>query len=344
MFYLKYRPHTIDELDNSQIRTRITNVLKSKQIPHAMLFLGPKGMGKTSTARIVAKAINCLNNSFAKIGNSIEPCNSCANCAAIETGSSPDVVEQDAASNRGIEEVRRLIKESAFAPMSGRYRVYIIDEAHMITNDAFNALLKTLEEPPETVVFILATTNEEKLPSTIVSRCLRVPFGHAPKSDIIHMLDRIAKHEKIKLSDDIKELIANYSENSFRDAAKLLEELVTQDKLTINEAQKYLGVHAKQNLLDVLQSDDKAAAIQWIQDFVQDGGNVRLLIENLLHKLHTQILVKNKLSEEHDTGISEKELILLMKKLLEARELMKESPIESLPLEIAVIEFYNQKS
>ena len=201
MFYLKYRPQTIGELDNTQVREKISNLLKTKDIPHAMLFVGSKGMGKTSTARIAAKAVNCLENLFAGKGTSSEPCNTCSNCTSIDKNSSPDVVEQYAASNRGIEEIRKLIKESSFAPMAGRYRVYIIDEAHMITPDAFNALLKTLEEPPKTVLFILATTNEEKVPTTIISRCVRIPFGQANKADIFHMLDRMIKKEHLEVSD-----------------------------------------------------------------------------------------------------------------------------------------------
>ena len=148
MFYLKYRPKTISSLDNSQIKDIVGNVLKSKEIPHAFLFVGQKGTGKTSTARIVAKAVNCLKNKFSSSAKSlsVEPCNACTNCQSVESSSSPDVIELDAASNRGIDDVRNLIKESNFLPMSNRFRVFIIDEAHMITPDAFNALLKTLEE------------------------------------------------------------------------------------------------------------------------------------------------------------------------------------------------------
>lgn len=242
MYYLTYRPRTIGELDNSHVKKNLANLLKSRDVPHALLLVGSKGMGKTSTARIIAKALNCLENAFAGKGESFEPCNKCANCKAIDSGSSSDVAEQDAASNRGIDEVRRLIKEAAFAPMTGRYRVYIIDEAHMITTDAFNALLKTLEEPPKSVVFILATTNEEKVPKTIISRCVRIAFGEAEPADIKHMLTRIAKEEKIELSEELKSLISIYSDRSFRDAAKMFEELVMQDKLSINDAEAHLMI------------------------------------------------------------------------------------------------------
>ena len=344
MFYLKYRPQTISELDNSLVRTRIQNILQNKEVPHAMLFVGPKGMGKTSTARIVAKTVNCLENMFAGKGTSFEPCNTCSNCTSIDTGSSPDVVEQDAASNRGIEEIRKLIKESAFAPMTGRFRVYIIDEAHMITPDAFNALLKTLEEPPTTVMFILATTNEEKVPTTIISRCVRVPFGQAKKDDITHMLERMIKEEKIEAPSELNDLIFIYSDNSFRDAAKLLEELVMQKKLTVSEAEAYLGVSGKNNLLSIIKHEPLTEAMKWIEEFASSGGNIKRIIEDLLQALHKQLLLKNGLLVEiQDLGFSVLEIAQLMKLLHEAYKNLKITTIDTLPLEIAVVEFYNQR-
>ena len=344
MFYLKYRPQTISELDNSLVRTRIQNILQNKEVPHAMLFVGPKGMGKTSTARIVAKTVNCLENMFAGKGTSFEPCNTCSNCTSIDTGSSPDVVEQDAASNRGIEEIRKLIKESAFAPMTGRFRVYIIDEAHMITPDAFNALLKTLEEPPTTVMFILATTNEEKVPTTIISRCVRVPFGQAKKDDITHMLERMIKEEKIEAPSELNDLIFIYSDNSFRDAAKLLEELVMQKKLTVSEAEAYLGVSGKNNLLSIIKHEPLPEAMKWIEEFASSGGNIKRIIEDLLQALHKQLLLKNGLLVEiQDLGFSVLEIAQLMKLLHEAYKNLKITTIDTLPLEIAVVEFYNQR-
>ncbi len=344
MYYLKYRPNTVAGLDNTQVKGKIQHILKPGEIPHAMLFVGPKGMGKTSTARIVAKAVNCLNNVFAGKGTSSEPCNECLNCTGIDKGSSPDVVEQDAASNRGIEEVRKLIREASFAPMMGRYRIYIIDEAHMITPDAFNALLKTLEEPPETVIFILATTNEEKVPTTIISRCVRISFGQATKADIFHMLGRMADQENLDISDDIKEVIYKYSENSFRDAAKLLEELVTQEKLTKTEAEQYLGVNSKYSLLTLMKTGSLAEALQWVESFASSGGNIKLILEDLLRTLQQQLLLKSGVeTETEDLGFDIAEITKLMKLFHEAYKNHKISPIETLPLEIAVVEFYNLK-
>jgi len=344
MFYLKYRPRTISELDNSLVQPKISRLMASKDLPHALLFIGPKGMGKTSTARIVAKAVNCLKNAFAGNGTSHEPCNDCPNCVGIESGSSPDVVEMDAASNRGIDEIRRLIRESSFAPMTSRYRVYIIDEAHMITPDAFNALLKTLEEPPKTVIFILATTNEEKLPTTIISRCMRLPFGRAEKKDIIHMIDRIAEAEKIHVPDDVKQLIATYSEDSFRDAAKMLEELSIQESLTLEKAQEYLGVRAKGTLLDVFQKGTLAESMAWIESFVASGGSIKRAIEDMLEVLRVQLIAKSTgQKHESELTLTLREVSQLIRLFHEAYNGLKTSPIESLPLEIAVVEFYNSK-
>lgn len=346
MFYLKYRPTTLAELDNAQVRTAITNMLQSKQLPHAFTFIGTKGMGKTSTARIFAKAVNCLENSFAGKGDSIEPCNTCKNCISIDTGSSPDVVEMDAASNRGIDEVRRLIKEASFAPMSGRYRVFIIDEAHMITNDAFNALLKTLEEPPETVIFILATTNEEKIPKTISSRCFRISFGSAKKEDIKHMLKRIVTGEGLKITLGLADLVATYSENSFRDAAKLLEELSIQNKLTIDEAQQYLGIRAKDHLLSMLKEQSLSETLSWVEEYVKNGGSIKLLLEDILNKLHLQLLKNNGIDLHGEIialGFTNTEIAQLMKLMNEAYASLRISPIETIPLEIALVEFYNLK-
>lgn len=344
MYYLTHRPRTISELDNTQVRDKMEKILSAKTIPHALLFVGTKGMGKTSTARIVAKALNCLENKFANKNDSFEPCNTCSNCISIDTGSSPDVVEQDAASNRGIDEVRKIIKEAAYAPMTGKYRIYIIDEAHMITTDAFNALLKTLEEPPKTVIFILATTNEEKVPSTIISRCVRIPFGSAEQKDIEHMLDRIAEKEKVPLTNELKTLISTYSDNSFRDAAKLFEELVVQQKLTVEDAEHYLGIRAKQQLLSIMQVQTLAESLQWVEEFSENGGNIKRLIENMLQTLKKQLLLKsNVTTDTKDLGYSLQEVTIFMKLLHEAYLNLKITPIDSLPLEIAIVEFYNYR-
>jgi len=333
MFYSTYRPKTIAELDNSTVKEVINLLLSSKNIPHAFIFIGQKGTGKTSTARIVAKSLNCLKNHFAGRGSSVEPCNTCPSCLAIDASSSPDITELDAASNRGIEDIKKIIMEASFLPLSARKRIFIIDEAHMITNEGFNALLKTLEEPPAQAVFILATTNVEKVPKTIVSRCSIVNFGIAKKEDLIKMLNRIAASEKISVSKETIELISVNADHSFRDAAKLLEELSVQKRLNYKDANSYLGL-VKQDFLNILFTEDLTQALEWIQFFEKQGGSIKNLLTELLNELHELLLTP--------TGkVPPRTIARLMKLLNEAYSSTRYAPLESIPLEIAVVEFYN---
>lgn len=351
MFYLKYRPQTISEIDNTRVKELLRKILESENLPHAFLFVGQKGTGKTSAARIFAKAVNCLHNRFSPQHPkhpqplSFEPCNQCKNCISITNSSFTDVLELDAASNRGIEEVKSLIRETAFFPMAGKYRVFIIDEAHMITQDGFNALLKTLEEPPESVVFILATTNLEKVPKTIQSRCVKVNFGKAKKEDLVEMLKRILREEKKDFDVSVLNLVATHAENSFRDAAKILEELIFQ-KITLKEdAEKFLGIRGKNNILEIIESHDAKKCLQWIEEFNGGGGDFKRLIEDLLNQLRELLLAKKGAFMDSDvkTSLSSSEIILLIKLLMEAYQSLRSTPIESLPLEIALVEFYNHR-
>ena len=337
MYYLKYRPATISELDNLRVQNILKKLLESKEIPHALLFIGQKGSGKTSAARIFSKSINCLNR------KEIEPCNACKNCVSIQNSSFTDVVEMDAASNRGIEEIKNLIRETNFMPMVGNFRVFIVDEAHMITGDGFNALLKTLEEPPKTSVFILATTNPEKLPNTIVSRCVKVNFGYAQQSEIIKMFQRICGKEQINLSDKLLELLAQHSDRSFRDAAKLLEEVVIQKIKTIEEAETFLGIRGKQNFLKIIEENNPEKIFSWLDEFSKSGGNTKMLIEDILDKLRIILLQRKKAYNDIlvDSSLSTEQVMRLIKLMMEAYQNLRLTPIESLPLEIAICEFYN---
>ncbi len=342
MFYLKYRPHTIAEIDNETPRDVIFSLLKAKQLPHAFLFIGNKGTGKTSTARIFAKSINCLNNAYTGKGTSIEPCNTCAHCKAIDRSTFPDVNEMDAASNRGINEIKELIRESSLLPLSGKYRVYIIDEAHMITGDGFNALLKTLEEPPETVIFILATTNLEKVPKTIVSRCVLVQFGSAKKTEIVHMLKRIALAEKITVDEKVFELIADHSDLSFRDAAKLFEELVLSKKTDLASASLIIGIHSKDLLYKAIKTRNVPSSLEWVNKYSKTSGSFKTLLEELLMDLQNHLLFLNKIPGTNTLlSFSLKETVLLMKLINEAYGQLRNSPIQSIPLEVALIEYYD---
>lgn len=326
MYYLKYRPTTIEQIDNEAIRTSIQNLFQAKSIPHALMLTGQKGTGKTSIARIIARHVNELG-------------------ADESIAQSSDIVEMDAASNRGIDEVKSLIREASFLPMNGKYRVFIIDECHMITNDAFNALLKTLEEPPETTLFILATTNIEKVPKTIVSRCSIIPFARAKNADIIHMLKRIAAGEKLTLDDDLYELIATHADGSFRDAAKLMEDLVIQQATTVEQAQKYLGVAGEQTFLSVIEKGDVKTALTWFEDFVQQGANIKPFLEDVLQQLRVALLVKSGVESAGTTSttLTSAQLSRLIKLISEAYLGLRSTPIESIPVEIAIVDFYNEK-
>ncbi len=323
MFYLKYRPKTVDEIDNSNVRDTIKTLIASKQIPHAMLLIGPKGTGKTSIARIIARAINGIQ--------------------ADDTSNSSDIIEMDAASNRGIDEVRNLIREAAFLPMSGSYRVFIIDEAHMITNDAFNALLKTLEEPPDTALFILATTNPEKLPKTIISRCSVINFGRAKRIDIIHMLRRIATAEKVVASDELLQIVAEHADNSFRDASKILEQLVMQKKLDPTDARAFLGVYGQKKLLTLLEHESPKDALVWLEELVAQGADIKSTIEQTLEDLRRLLLHKSGVPQEDvlESKLSLVQVSKLIKLMTGAHQMLRTTPIESLALEIAIIDFYS---
>src|SRR4030043_2039940 len=235
-FYLKYRPKILDDLDSENVRESLKKIMISGNIPQAFLFTGPKGIGKTSAARILASIVNCEN-----IGKKITPCGKCEQCKAILKSSNLDVIEMDAASHRGIGDVRILRDAVKLAPAKARKKVYIIDEAHMLTVEASNALLKTLEEPPEHVMFIMATTNPEKLIETIRSRTVNINFAKASDEEIIRAIMKTLKGEKIKANDKSLKLIAKASDGSFREAHKIIENIISQgSKFSEEELEKTL--------------------------------------------------------------------------------------------------------
>jgi DNA polymerase-3 subunit gamma/tau len=348
-FYLKYRPQTIDELDLTSVRESLKEIVSQKEIPHAFLFSGNKGSGKTSAARILAKIINCerLNSDDRKKGKGnqsveIEPCNRCAQCVSITKGSSMDVVEIDAASHRGIDDIRSLKDSIALSPTSSRKKVYIIDEAHMLTTEASNAFLKALEEPPDHVVFILATTNPEKLPSTIRSRAFNINFGKATVAEIGRQLARIMKGEKINCDEGVIEIIAKASEGSFRDAAKLLEQLSFKSKnIKKIDAELVLfksDLFATDQLLEYISKGDLKSALEHIENFVAAGGAPKVYLDLILEKLHGMLLADS-------SGLFDRrELINLINTFLTAREKVNISIISQLPMEMAIVEWCENSS
>lgn len=231
--YRKYRPQNFEQLYGQEhIVEAIKNSLDNNKMSHAYLFNGPRGVGKTTIARLIAKGINCLNN-----GPSSIPCDECDNCKEIVNGSSIDIIEIDAASNRGIDEIRDLKESTGYLPVKCRKKIYIIDEVHMLTKEAFNALLKILEEPPQHILFILATTEIEKIPDTVISRCQRYDFRTLSKQNIVEMLKSVAEKENIKIDEESLNLIYQKSEGSARDSFSIFEQVISNyyhlDEITL---------------------------------------------------------------------------------------------------------------
>ena len=282
-FYLKYRPQKLDELDLKDVRERLVNIVKSKKIPHALLFSGPKGSGKTSAARIIAKTVNCERGNRKNPPADSVPCNKCDQCISITNGNNIDVIELDAASHRGIDDVRVLRDVVKLAPAKASMKVYIIDEAHMLTTEASNALLKTLEEPPPHAMFILATTNPEKLIETISSRSLNVVFKKATAEEIARSLARVVKGEKLKSDNGVQELIAKASDGSFRDAVKILEELAYNNKnLKLDKVSEFLFSKKsfEENLFfDYLAKKDVKKTFSLIESAVDKGVSAKVISE-----------------------------------------------------------------
>jgi DNA polymerase-3 subunit gamma/tau len=249
IFARKFRPQTFDEIVGQEtITTTLKNAIRQERVPQSFLFSGPRGVGKTSTARILAKALNC------KEGPTEKPCGKCISCKEIEQGNSMDVLEVDGASNRGIEEIRTLRENVKFKPSAGRYKIYIIDEVHSLTGDAFNALLKTLEEPPPHVKFIFATTEAHKVPLTILSRCQRLQFKRISVPEAVGKLEEIALKEKLKCEKNVLFMIAKATEGALRDAESLLDQLASfsEGKIKEEDVLTLLGLAPEEMYLSVL--------------------------------------------------------------------------------------------
>jgi len=334
-FYLKYRPQKIDELDIAEVRESLTRIVASGKIPHAFLFSGPKGTGKTSAARIIAKIVNCERKG--------KPCNRCLQCTSINKGSNIDVIELDAASHRGIEDVRLLRDAVKLSPAKAVKKVYIVDEVHMLTPEASNALLKTLEEPPEHVMFILATTNPEKLIETIRSRTTNIAFRKATEEEIVRSLSRVAKGEKIKIKADGLKEIARAAGGSFRDGVKVLEQLSTEkrrlDRKSISEFLFQTEEINIVGLIRLLTLKDTRASLMEVERILGRGVSAQNLIISLLTSFRESLLGKMGIGGDSLYGLSKNDILTLIKLFSQAAGETKTAFLEQLPIEIAIVEW-----
>ncbi len=350
--YRKWRPQTFDEVVGQEHVTHtLQNALPAGRISHAYLFTGPRGTGKTSTGRLLAKAVNCLSTDDNK------PCNQCRICQAINEGRLLDLIEIDAASNRGIDEMRSIRERVNFRPNEARYKVYILDEAHMLTEPAFNALLKTLEEPPPHVIFVLVTTEPRKIPDTILSRCQRFDFRRIPLQDMVGHLKYIAEQEGLAVEPAALELIARSATGSMRDAESLLDQLISYggEEITLAQVQSVLGTVPSQavgELVDQLLARNVAQGLNVINRVIGDGVDPRQFNRQVVEYLRELLLIKvgDDSSLVHVTPevlqemkgqvaqLSIRELIKIVKLFNQAGLDLKASVQSQLPLELAFVD------
>lgn len=326
--YRKYRPKNFKEIIGQEhIVKTLSNALKLSLISHAYLFYGPRGLGKTTLARLLAKAVNCQNP---QIEESFEPCNLCESCQEINQGKAVDLIEIDAASNRGIDEIRALKEGIEIVPLKAKYKVYIVDEAHQLTKEASNALLKTLEEPPKHAIFVLCTTEFQKMLPTIVSRCQKFEFKPLKLQEICQKLKMIAKNERIEIDENAIELIAKSARGAMRDAESLLEEVMNfkEGKITKKDVEELLGLvdfEKISNFVSFLAKSEKEKCFEFLENLAKEGGDLLRFFEALLDYLHLIFLAKivPKSLEEKELTLEERERILNQSKEFDQEKLKR---------------------
>lgn len=369
VLYRKYRPQTFAEVVGQEhVVKTITNAVSSGMLSHAYLFTGPKGSGKTTIARMLAKVVNCKNPISSKnLISSCEPCNKCASCLEIMAGNSMDLIEIDAASHRGIDEMRELKQGIKFVPTKSQYRVFIIDEAHQLTKEAANALLKTLEEPPAHAIFVLATTEIHKMIPTIISRCQRFDFRKLTIEEIVKKLNFICEKEKIKIEKPALELIALNSGGAMRDAEGFLDQAITfsianKKEIKANDIKDLLGlveINLVSNFFDFICAKKPAKAIEFLNEIIDKGSDVQEFAKSLVNYLRQGIILKvselkdidNQIPvivgltkeefqklQKQTAGLKEDELHRVINLFMDAENKIKYSSIPQLPLELAAIE------
>lgn len=333
--YRVYRPQSFDDMVGQELISQtLANAVATQKISHAYLFSGPRGTGKTSASKIFAKAINCPNQQNG------QPCNVCDTCQAITNGALADVIEIDAASNNGVDEIRDIRDKSRYAPTQAKYKVYIIDEVHMLTTGAFNALLKTLEEPTQNVVFILATTEIHKVPATILSRVQQFTFKRINDTAIIERLKYVLNTENIHYEADAIALIAKIAKGGLRDALSLLDQSIAYDQtgVTLSTVLEVSGSVSETDLIDYLNAvhqHEADAAIQIVQQMLQNGKEVARFIEDLLF-VSRDLLLKNTVESKED-ALSNAFLYEVIAVLSETQQQMKQSLQHDLLIEVATI-------
>jgi len=349
--YRRYRSQTFAEVIGQEHVTRtLKNAIANGQVAHAYLLAGARGIGKTSIARIIAKAVNCPN---AKNG---DPCDACESCVAIRDGRYLDLIEIDAASNRGIDEMRDLREKVRFAPSMGQYKVYVIDEAHQLTNEAFNALLKTLEEPPPHVIFVLATTESQRIPATIVSRTQRFDLRRIPHQKMVQQLAAIAKSERWQVEPAALEAISRHAQGSLRDAESILDQVATfaEGKVRVDDVDELLGAtdwEETSALFDAIAANDAAKAVGLVRTLVDDGRDLRLFVRRAMDHMRALVLVRasDTLPETATESIaavlrrqaplfSLDRLAKIAHRLIETEQQLRTGEGTPLPLEIALLD------
>lgn len=354
-YYRKWRPRQWEEvIGQDHVIQTIKNAIISNRIAHAYLFAGPRGTGKTTTARLLAKAINCTDNDLAK-----RPCNECDCCKAVNEGRFLDLIEIDAASNTSVEDVRDLRDKINFSPSLGSHKVYIIDEVHMLSTAAFNALLKTLEEPPAHAIFILATTEVHKIPATVLSRCQRHEFRRIPVPDIITFLRTKANEESLSVEVDTLTLIARQATGSLRDAISLLDQLASMGQmLTLEMAQTVLGTATSQavmNLVEAIRIKNSAEGLKQIQQALDAGTDPRQFARQMVEYLRNLLLVQMENASsidvpvevrtqmgQHAQAFTRSDLLRIIRGFNDAAVDLRSGWQASLPLELAFAEALEQ--
>jgi len=358
VFALKWRPNNFDEITGqNHIVVSLKNAIAKNRLAHAYLFAGPRGVGKTSTARILAKALNCKN------GPTVNPCGQCPSCRDIAGGRGFDVIEIDGASNRGIDEVRVLRENVKFAPVGGKFKIYIIDEVHMLTTEAFNALLKTLEEPPEFVKFILATTQANKVLPTILSRCLRMDFRRIPVREIILQLEKIVSAEKISTDKEVLFAIARSSDGSLRDAESLLDQLISfsKDKVVLADVISVLGVVEQEvlfELTDKIIHNDVKGALEVLNNVIDAGKDITNFLNDLIEHFRNLMIAKVTKADpnlidlpneaclkllEQSQSFSLEEIFSAFNVLVNTQEISKRLDSLRIPLEVSIVKLAHEK-